>query len=491
MRGVRKAFGATQALAGVTFEVAVGEVHALLGENGAGKSTLMKVLAGIHAPDAGTVEVDGEPFAPVGPLAARARGVAMIHQELALAPHATVVENVFLGRERTAWGWLCRREMAEATRAALRRLGHEEIAPGAKVSALSPAQRQVVEIARAIAFSARILVMDEPTSSLGPHEVERLFAIAREVAAQGVAVVLISHSFREVRAVAERFTVLRDGASVLTGSLAGVDDDDLVRAMAGRGLAPAAPPRAAAPGEAVLEVGELAGARLPRSASLVLRRGEILGIFGMAGAGRTELLRAVFGLDAARAGEVVVAGARMPAKGPGIRLARGLGMLSEDRQGEGLALARSVAENLTLSRLEPFARTLGVSLARRDEAARAWISALHVKAVGPGQRVSELSGGNQQKVALARLLHHDCDVLLLDEPTRGIDVGGRAEISRLLLELRAEGKAMLVVSSYVPELLALCDRVAVMHRGRLGEARPAAEWDEAGLVAAAAAGGSP
>ncbi len=477
MTGVRKSFGAVRALDGVDLEVRVGEVHALVGENGAGKSTLMKVLSGAHAPDDGTMELFGRPFAPAGPLDARAAGVAMIYQELNLAPHLTVAENVLLGREeRGPLGVIDRARGAARVEAALGALDHADLRADDRVRDLSPGARQMVEVARALAFDARVVVMDEPTSSLGKRDVERLFEAIRRLSERGVAVVYISHFLDEVSRVGDRYTVLRDGRSVATGDLADVGHDPLIEAMVGRTIDDVFPRVPRTPGDVVLRVEHLAGRELPVDASFELRRGEILGIAGLVGAGRTEMLRAIFGLDAARGG--AVDGRERT------------GLLSENRKEEGLLLNLPIAVNVTLSKLDPFT-TLGVVDARRQEAATAsWIDRLGVRCVGPRQPVGALSGGNQQKVALARLLHHDVDVLLLDEPTRGVDVASKAEIYRRMGELAAAGKGIVFVSSYLPELLGVCDRVAVMHRGRLGAPRPVEEWSENALLEEATTGGT-
>ncbi|MFG0319923.1 MAG: sugar ABC transporter ATP-binding protein [Planctomycetota bacterium JB042] len=477
MRGVRKAFGAVRALDGVDLEVRAGEVHALVGENGAGKSTLMKVLSGAHAPDDGTMELFGCPFAPAGPLDARAAGVAMIYQELNLAPHLTVAENVLLGREeRGPLGVIDRARGAARVEGALRAIDHADLRADDRVQDLSPGARQMVEVARALAFDARVVVMDEPTSSLGKRDVERLFEAIRRLTERGVAVVYISHFLDEVGRVGDRYTVLRDGKSVATGDLADVGHDALIEAMVGRTIDEVFPRVPRSPGEVVLRVERLAGRKLPVDASFELRRGEILGIAGLVGAGRTEMLRAIFGLDAARGGAVVGR--------------ERTGLLSENRKEEGLLLSRPIAVNVTLSKLDPFT-TLGVVDARRQEAATAgWIDRLGIRCVGPRQAAGALSGGNQQKVALARLLHHDVDVLLLDEPTRGVDVASKAEIYRRMGELAAAGKGIVFVSSSLPELLGVCDRVAVMHRGRLGTPRPAEEWTETALLEEATTGGT-
>jgi ribose transport system ATP-binding protein len=481
MRGVRKSFGATAALAGVDLRVAGGEVLALVGENGAGKSTLMKVLAGVVRPDAGAMLLDGRPYGPRSPRDARAAGVAMIHQELALAPHLTVADNILLGVEPTRAGFVHRAASREAARAALGELGRADIAPDEVVSGLSIADRQVVEIARAVAVGCRVLVLDEPTSSLTRADVRHLETLVKRLRGQGHAIVFISHVLEEVRAFADRVTVIRDGATVGGGVVDALADAQIVEWMVGRAVTELYPRSPRTPGAAVLELSQVAGRRLPESASLVLHRGEVLGIAGLVGAGRTELVRAVFGLDPVRRGTVRVA-AETGAAAPGRRWAQGVGMVSEDRKAEGLAVNLSIADNLTLSRLGGLGPAGLVLFGRQAAAARRWIEPLQIKCRDVAQPVAALSGGNQQKVAVARLLHHDVDVLLLDEPTRGIDVGAKARIYAMIDELAAQGRAILLVSSHVPELLGVCDRVAVMCRGRLGPARPVGEIDEHSLM---------
>ena len=488
MRGVRKSFGATAALAGVDLRVAAGEVLAVVGENGAGKSTLMKVLAGAVRPDAGGMQLDGRPYAPRSPRDARTAGVAMIHQELALAPHLTVAENVVLGVEPSRVGFLDRAAMRATARAALAELGRPDIAPQRLVSTLSIADRQVVEIARAVALGCRVLVLDEPTSSLGRDDVRHLESLVRRLRDRGCAVIFISHVLEEVRAFADRVTVLRDGATVGGGDLASLSDATIVEWMVGRPVTDLYPRSPRTPGEVVLEISGLSGRRLPESASLMLRRGEVLGIAGLVGAGRTELVRAIFGLDPVRRGEVRVATHAGPAS-PARRWAEGVGMVSEDRKGEGLAVELSIADNLTLSRLGGLGPAGLVLSGRQAAAARRWIDPMQIRCRDVAQPVAALSGGNQQKVALARLLYHDVDVLLLDEPTRGIDVAAKARIYSLVDDLAARGRAILLVSSHLPELLGVCDRVAVMCRGRLGPARPVGEIDERSVMQEAIARG--
>jgi ribose transport system ATP-binding protein len=335
-----------------------------------------------------------------------------------------------------------------------------------------------VEIARALAqASCRVLILDEPTSSLAAAEVKRLFAVLRRLQGEGVSVLYVSHFLEEVKAIADAYTVLRDGRTAGAGAMEGTDAQTLVEKMAGRAVETLFPRSDRAPGEVVLELRDLAGAVKPKRAHLALRRGEVLGIAGLVGAGRTELLRAVFGLDPVRAGTVKVGAFEGPAS-PGQRLAQGVGLLSEDRKGEGLATALSIADNLTLSTLSRLGPVGFVSGRRQRAAAQRWIAELGIRCQGPAQRAADLSGGNQQKVALARLLEHDVDVFLLDEPTRGIDVGSKAQIYALVDELALAGKAVLLVSSYLPELLGICDRIAVMRRGELGPARPARDLTE-------------
>jgi ribose transport system ATP-binding protein len=479
MQGIHKRFGSTPALRGVDLELRPGEVHALIGENGAGKSTLMKILSGAEQPDAGVMSLAGQPYAPAGPAEARRRGVAMIYQELTLAAHLSVEANMLLGLEPSRCGVLLRQEGRRRVRDALAVLEHPEIHPEESVGRLSPGGQQLVEIGRALLFDVRILVLDEPTSSLTQEDARRLFALIRRLRERGVTVVYISHFLEEVQQVADRFTVLRDGQSVGSGTLRDFAVEHIIELMVGRRLTEQFPRVPHAPGPPILELTNLAGTKLPCGVNLTLHRGEILGIAGIVGAGRTELLRAVFGLDPVRSGEVrVLAVGGAPKQGtlPRQRIAQGLGLLSEDRKGEGLALIQSIADNLTYTRLAPYGFFGWLSLRRRRQVVQDWLARLGVRCSGPEQSVGQLSGGNQQKVALGRLLHQHADVLLLDEPTRGVDVGSKAEIYRLIGELAAQGKAILFVSSYLPELLGVCDRLAVMVRGRLSEVRPIGSW---------------
>jgi ribose transport system ATP-binding protein len=489
-KGISKRFGPQDALSDVDLQVARGEVHALVGENGAGKSTLIKVLAGAIAPDAGSLTFAGRSFAPRDPLAARRAGIAVIYQELSLAPDLSVQDNVMLGREQHRAGFLQRGAMRARVLDALALLEHAGITPERKLATLGAAARQLVEVVRALVSDAQLVIMDEPTSSLGQADVARLFAVIARLRARGVSVIYISHALEELAVVADRYTVLRDGKRVKSGAMADTTRGELIEAMVGRTLDEAFPNVRHQPGELLLELDRLSGTRLPRDASLQLRRGEILGIAGLVGAGRSELLRALFGLEPIASGTVKLSGKLAgelshgadSGRPPWIRLAQGVGLLSEQRKEEGIALGLSVVDNLTLAALGRTARAGWLDRGAQRSAAQRWITSLGVRVRDPLAPIAALSGGNQQKVALARLLHCDADVLLLDEPTRGIDVGSKAEIYRSIGELAARGKAVLLCSSYLPELLGVCDRIAVMHRGRLGAARDAAELTEAALM---------
>ncbi len=487
MEKISKHFGATCALDGVDFDLERGEVHALLGENGAGKSTLIKILSGAVKPDHGLMRLEGNRYAPAGPLESRRTGISVIYQELNLAPHLTVEENIMLGREWHSRGFLRRRRMREKVRQTLERVHHPEIAPDIPVKRLSVAARQIVEIARALMEEARILVMDEPTSSISGEDSLRLFEIIRNLKSQGVGIIYISHFLEEVRQVAERYTILRDGKKVGCGRMEDASLDQIIRMMVGGEVKELFPRHVHSLGAPALQASGLKGKKMLADVDLELRRGEILGLAGLVGSGRTEFLRTVFGLDTISGG-TVRAGAEVLKGGARQRIRKGIGFLSEDRQSEGLALSQSLVDNLTLSFFSPYVRWGLLRVKRQRKAGWEWIRKMKIKAQGPAQPVLGLSGGNQQKVALARLLHQNADVLLLDEPTRGIDIVSKSQIYEWMGESAARGKAILFVSSYFPELLGVCDRIAVFHRGQMLEARPATDWSEESLLAAATTG---
>jgi ribose transport system ATP-binding protein len=488
MDNVEKRFGATHALKGVHLEVRAGEVLALVGENGAGKSTLMKVLSGAHAPDDGAMWLDEAPYRPRSPLHARECGVAMIYQELSLAPHLSVMENIYLGVEPTHGPLMDWKALRQKAGEALELVGLSHISPDTEVRRISLAQQQLVEVARARALDCSVLVLDEPTSSLALKDIERLFSLIRDLKAQGISIVYISHFLEEVREISDRFSVLRDGQSVGSGVTAETSSNEIIAMMVGREVKDLYPRSQRISGDVVLDVSDLAGRKKPEHGSLELRRGEIFGIAGLVGAGRTEFMRAIFGLDSVRSGTVSV-GAYSGGAKPALRWRQGVGMVSEDRKTEGLAMGLSIADNITLSKLEGLGPWNLVVPSAQREACEPWIDKIPIKCESPNQRVSALSGGNQQKVAIARLLHASVDVLLLDEPTRGIDVGSKAQIYKLLNKLAVDApesgrapRAVLMISSYLPELLGVCDRIAVMCRGRLSDARDVRDWDEHSLM---------
>ena len=495
LSNISKRFGPTVALDGVNLQLRQGEVHALIGENGAGKSTLMNVIAGLIHPDEGTMEVDRSAYLPSSPLDARARGIALIHQELSLFPHLSVAENIMMGMEPARFGMLDQKKLRARTNEVLETFQHPEITPAANVSNLSIAARQIVEICRAIAARAQVILMDEPTSSLQRDDVQHLFSVIRKFGEQGITIVYISHFLEEVREIADTFTVLRDGRSVATGAINSTSDEQLIAHMVGRPLENLFPPRSRrspTPEETILEVHDLSAPPDLKHASFDLQRGEILGIAGLMGSGRTELVRTIFALEEATTGSIEVKGKTAAARNgtTALRLFQRFGYLSEDRKGEGLALTLSLADNVTMTRFAACSRLGWLNVSRQRAQTRALLNSLAVKARHPEQAVASLSGGNQQKIAVARLLHQDADILLLDEPTRGIDIGSKAMVYRTIAECAEKGKAVLMVSSYLPELFGMCDRLAVMSRGRLSPSRPITEWTPESVMQAAISGES-
>jgi len=485
MRDVSKRFGASHALRGVSLTVQPGEVHALIGENGAGKSTLMKILSGAFPADSGLMELEGRPFVPLNPLHSRQCGIAMIYQELNLAPDLSVEENILLGRESSTLGWIDRRHRrAEALRA-LGELQHDSIPLTRPVHSLTIAEQQIVEIARALVDRPKVMIMDEPTSSLTRVDTENLFRVIGNLRKQGVSVVYISHFLEECQEICQRYTVLRDGETVDQGDMARVSLGELIHQMVGRRLEDIYPRRPRRKGAVLVNAQDLRGVSKPQGVSFQLHAGEILGIAGLVGTGRTETARVCFGLDPLASGWIEVSGEPSTKATPTRRLAQGMGLLSENRKEEGLMLNRSLADNLTLTRFGAFGKAGWISSRRQREAAQEWLQRLDIRCQGPGQECGSLSGGNQQKVALGRLLHHQARIFLLDEPTKGVDVGSKAQIYHLMCDLAEQGKAVLFISSYLPELLGVCDTIAVMSRGTLAACRPVEEWTEHGIIRAA------
>lgn len=485
MSGIVKTFPGVRALDGVDLVVRAGEVHCLLGQNGAGKSTLIKVLAGAHQPDAGTIELRGEAVTLSSPIAALRAGVATMYQELDLVPWLTVAENVFLGAEPSRFGFGGRRTARTRARALLGRLGHPELDPSAPVAALPPAAQQLVSMARALAHEASIIVMDEPSAALASDEVENLFRVIGELTASGVSVVYISHRLEEIRRIGHRVTVLKDGRTVATDLDASTPTRQLVSHMTGQNLEsafPDRPPAAEQSDEPVLVVQGLTRHGEFADIGFAVRAGEVLGIAGLVGSGRSEVLETIAGARKADAGRVTVGGKALRPGSVPAAVRAGVGLAPEERKSQGLVLGMTVAHNLTLATLSRFA-TSGL-VRRREElrTARELTGRLDLRPPDPRRAVRTLSGGNQQKVVVGRWLLRGARVLLLDEPTRGVDVGARAQMYGLVRELADSGVAVVVVSSEVPEVLGLADRVLVMREGRVIHEAAATELTEADVL---------
>jgi ribose transport system ATP-binding protein len=470
MQNVSKTFPGVRALTNVQLAIYPGEVHALMGENGAGKSTLMKILAGAHAADPGAdIRIDGQQVTIRGPLGAKALGIAIIYQELALAPNLTVAENIYLGREARRGPLIDRAAMVAGCADILANLG-ASFGPRTLVADLSIAERQTVEIARAIHARSRILVMDEPTTALSSRETTKLFEVIRRLRAEGLAIIYISHRMAEVYELADRVSVLRDGGYVGTLNPGEIQPDAIVRMMVGRdlssfykkahGLAVAAPP--------LLEVDHLTDGRRVRNGTFSLAAGEVLGLAGLVGAGRTELARLIYGAERPTGGSIRLGGKTVAFGGPAEAIAAGISYLTEDRKGDGLFLDMSVSENINLGVIGRDARALGWLDRRRARArALAAIKAMAIRVPGPASLIGALSGGNQQKALLSRQLETEPKVLILDEPTRGVDIGAKSEIYRIIDDLAKRGLAVLVISSELPEIVGICDRVVVMREGEI------------------------
>jgi ribose transport system ATP-binding protein len=481
MRGIVKTFPGVRALDGVDLEVRAGEVHCLLGQNGAGKSTMIKVLAGAHRPDEGSIEWRGEPVSLGTPNLAIALGISTIYQELDLVAGLSVAENIFLGHEISRGGLLSRSETRREARRLLDRLGHGEIRVDREVGTLPASGQQIVSMARALSHDTRLIVMDEPSAALDQQEVQTLFQVIRDLTRQGVAVVYISHRLEEIRQVGDRVTVLKDGRTVATDLPARTTDTaDLIRLMTGRDIEYVFPERPAPnpSATAVLEVDGLSLTKAFADVSFTVHAGEILGLAGLVGSGRSEILETVYGARRPAGGTVAVDGRRLRKGSVGSAVRAGVGLAPEERKSQGLLLDQSVYRNITLSSLGRFARAGFLDSRAERTAARELSESLDVRPTGVERPVSNLSGGNQQKVVLARWLLRDCRVLLLDEPTRGVDVGARSEIYALIRSLAARGVAVVVVSSEVEEVLGLADRVLVVREGVIVHEGPAEEIDE-------------
>ena len=468
-RNITKSFPGVLAVQNVSLDIMPGEVHALVGENGAGKSTLMKVLAGVYTPDAGHVIYKGREVKIPTPQAARQLGIFMIHQELSLMPHLTVAQNVFMGREpRVARLVVDDAEINEKTRELLALL-HLPLDPRTKVASLTVAKQQMVEIARALSFNSSVLIMDEPTAALAESEIEELFHLIRQLSRKGVGIVYITHRLDELKRISDRITVMRDGRRIDTVATREADIDAVIRMMVGRTIYQAAPELPDQPSpDVVLDVRHLRRGNLIKDVSFQLHRGEILGFAGLMGAGRTEVMRAIFGADRLDGGEIYVHGRRVTIRSPQDAVHHGIGYLSEDRKRYGLTLGMDVESNLMLASLAKFLGWLGWMKREATRGiARRIVDRLAIKTPGLQQQVKNLSGGNQQKVVVGKWLVADTEILVFDEPTRGIDVGAKSEIYRLLNELAKQGKAIIMISSELPEILRMSHRIVVMSEGRI------------------------
>lgn len=482
---------AAPVLVDVDFEVRRGEVHALVGENGAGKSTLSRIIAGLTLPDAGSMTFEGAPHAPRTKREAERSGVRLVMQELNLIGNLTVAENIFLDQLPHRWGWIRYRALHDRARAVLDPLGLGALHPGRRVSALGIGQQQMIEIAAGLSQRCSLLILDEPTAALMDAEIEHLFAQIKRLKAAGTSILYISHRLEEIQRISDRVSVLRDGQMIASRPTREISLDEIVRLMVGRELEQLGERRPAAPGPVALRVAGLSRKPVVKDVSFEVRRGEILGFAGLMGSGRTETMRAVFGADASDAGQVYIGGGTRPARlrSPKEAIAQGLALLTEDRKGQGLLLPWSIRANLSLLCL-PEISGLGGWIRRaaeHDQAGR-WARALGVRCHSLEQRVAELSGGNQQKVVIAKWLARNCDVLIFDEPTRGIDVGARRDIYRLITDLADQGKAIILVSSDLRELLALCDRIAVMSAGRIAATFDRGSWSQDQIMTAALSG---
>lgn len=488
-RSISKSFAGLRALNRVTFDLRAGEVHALIGENGAGKSTFIKIVTGAEQADAGTLTVGGVTVPHIDPHTSRALGIAAIYQQPALFPHLTIAENIALSLERgRAWQRIDRRARRRRAADLLGRIG-SALDPDRLVGGLTMPEQQVVEIAKALGADARIVIMDEPTASLSEREVTRLFAVIRRLRDDGVGIVYVSHRLEEIAAIADRITVLRDGETVGTYGTHEVTRADLIRLMVGRELAAVFPKRAVALGEVALAVRQLSHHRTGvRDVSLSIRQGEILGLAGLVGSGRTQLAETIFGLTPPDSGEIVVGGLPVHIESPADAIRFGIGYVPEDRRQHGVVLDMSVASNISLASLRAVSAHGLIDRRAEDGTAARYVDRFRIRTASVAADVGSLSGGNQQKVSLARWLSTEPSVLILDEPTQGVDVGSKAEIHSLMQDLAERGMAILMISSELPEILGMSDRVAVMHAGRIAAELPR-ETATADSIMAAALGG--
>ncbi|WP_172254457.1 sugar ABC transporter ATP-binding protein [Saccharibacillus deserti] len=488
MRGIHKAFGTNQVLKGVDFELGEGEVHALMGENGAGKSTLMNILVGLHALDEGRIAVDGKETYFANPGEAEKRGITFIHQELNIWPEMTVLENLFIGRElNLPYGLLDTRKMKRLAREQLRRLS-VDLPLNKEAGACSVGQQQMIEIAKALMTEAKVIIMDEPTAALTEREIVKLFEIIRSLKAEGVSVVYISHRMEEIFAICDRITVMRDGITVDTKEIPATNFDEVVRKMVGRELTERYPKRNPKPGDVILEVKNATRRGLFENVSFNVRAGEVVGFSGLMGAGRTEIMRAIFGLDKLDGGEIVLRGKKINIRRPEDAVRHGIGFITEDRKDEGLVLDFSIRENMALPNLFSFTSKGFISSRKEREFVDTLVKRLQVKTQSAETPARSLSGGNQQKVVIAKWIGIGPSLLILDEPTRGVDVGAKREIYQLINELTDRGVAIIMVSSELPEVLGMSDRIIVIHEGHIGGELAGSEATQENIMTLATGG---
>lgn len=467
MRNITKQFPGVKALNNVNLKVKKGEVHVLVGENGAGKSTLMKILNGVYSMDSGEIIYKGKKIEVKTPRDAQEAGISIIHQELNLIPKLSVAENIFLGREPiNKHGFINWKEIYTKTENLLKKL-EIDVQPKTKVSKLGIAQQQMIEIAKALSFESNVIVMDEPTSALTEKEIDKLFNVIKQLKNSGVAIIYISHRLDEIKKIGDRLTVLRDGNYIGTYNVDDIDIDTIIQLMVGRKLDEKFPKEPTIILNEILEVKNLTQKNRLKNISFSLRRGEILGLAGLMGAGRTELARAIFGIDPIDSGEIYINGSKRSIRSPLDAIKNGIGLLPEDRRTQGLVHTMSVVENITLASIDNFIKKLFINKKMEINIAQEYIKQVNIRTPSPLKKVCFLSGGNQQKVVLAKWLCANVEIIIFDEPTRGIDVGAKVEIYKLINNMAKNGKAIVLISSELPEILGMCDRILVMHEGKL------------------------
>lgn len=492
MDGIDKSFSGNQVLNGVNFNVQKGEVHALMGENGAGKSTLIKVLTGIHKRDYGVIKVNGKEVDFSNPKQAEKEGILVIHQELNIIPHLTVTENMFLGKDITypKTGILNTKEMKKQTQASLQALGVTNIHPDDIAGDLSVGKQQMVEIARALSTNAELIVMDEPTAALTEREIDNLFRVVESLQNRGVAIIYISHRMEEIFRICDRVTVLRDGTYIGTENISDTSFEAIVKMMVGRELGERFPERSNAVGDVIFEVKNLKRKGLFNDISFHVNKGEILGVSGLMGAGRTEVMEAIFGYEKKNNGTVFLDGKTLSIKHPRDAVKAGIGFISEDRKAKGLVINTSIRENISLPNMKTISKNGVVSAKKERDLVTDLIKRLHVKTTGGEQEVKALSGGNQQKIVIAKWLGINPKLLILDEPTRGVDVGAKKEIYNIMNELTKNGVAIIMISSELPEILGVSDRIMVIHEGKITQTMDRHEADQEKIMTAATGGES-